>query len=162
MKLLERYGLKERYKGKVLKVLDDYRVIVQVDELILSKPNIEPLVEHVSDSNILNRSELTLENKLESINGIICKPMYLGNCITIPNEGDTVFVMFFEKDPKKIYYINMTNDKPSRNVIMFKDSEHYMIEDDNCIVIRMGNNSFEIGDEEINMYGNVKVNGKKL
>lgn len=162
MKLLERYGLKERYKGTVLKILDDFKVIVQIDDLILSKPNTQILVENVSSSNIINSDELSLENKLETINGIICRPMFINNTLTLPNEGDTVMVMLFNKDPKKIFYLNITNDKPSKNVLFYKDKNHYMVENENKIEIKMGKNTFTMSDEEIEIIGTLKINGKKM
>lgn len=109
---LDTYGLKNFYKGVVLKVMEEGKLLIHIQDLILSKPHDGIMQESIGTNNIVNSKELQITNNLASMNGIICRPLYINGQLKIPSIGDTVFVLMFDNDPKKIFYINVSNDKP--------------------------------------------------
>lgn len=150
---LETYGLQNLYKGKVLKKLADDKLLVYIPDLILSKPHAEPMQESINSINIVNSKDLQLTNSLKSVNGIICKPLYINEIISIPEVGNTVFVVMIDGDPKKIFYMNITNERPIK-----KESKNV----ENSTTIKISSDSIvkEVSSNVIEITGKVYIEWK--
>lgn len=157
--IIDFYSINSLYKGTVLEVFDNGNIVAEIPDIILSKASADVLVENISSNNIGNSDELSLEGSLKSMNGILCKPLYINGSLTSPLINDTVFIIFFEKDPKKVYYINISNDAPIR----FKNRKYEIIEEsEDKLLVKVGNNSIRIDEDSIELTGNVIINGKKI
>lgn len=126
MRNLESYGLKSIYKGKFLKFVDDnwmesrnLDAYIAIDDIILNKSGTEHLKDTITIGNILNKEELNLESEVTSVNSIICKPLYINKICPILSEGEDVFVVIFDSDPKKIFYMNVATELPEEKEYSF-------------------------------------------
>lgn len=157
--IIDFYSINSFYKGRVMEVLNDGRIIAEIPDIILSKPSTDILIENVSSNNIKNSDDLNLEGKLHTVNGIICKPLYINSSLSLPIVNDTVFIIFFDKAPKKVYYINISNDCSER----YRTKKYEIIEKgEDKLEVRIGGNSIKIDGESIELTGNVIINGKKI
>lgn len=155
--IIDFYSINSFYKGRVMNILDDGSIVAEIPDIILSKPSSDILIQNVSSNNIKNSDELSLEGNLHTVNGIICKPLYINGHLVKPLVNDTVFIVFFDKDPKKVYYINISNDIPIRN------KKYKIIEEgEDKLQIKIGQNCIKIDGESIELTGNVIINGKKI
>lgn len=157
--IMDFYSMNSFYKGRVLEVLGDGKIIAEIPDVILSKPNSDILIENVGSNNIKNSDELSLEGSLHTVNGIICKPLFINGNLVEPLISDSVFIIFFDKDPKKVYYINISNEAPIR----YRRKNYEIIEEgENSLQVRIGKNSIKIDEESIELKGNIIINGEKI
>lgn len=142
MRNLESYGIKSFYKGTFLGYEDpnyldseDFTAYIYIPDLILSKPTTEILTESTAFNTIKDREKLGIEPSINSINAVICKPLYINDVYPYVEIDDTVFVFLIDNDPKKLFYAKISTDKPMQD----------------AITIRRGKNVISIDRDEIRL-----------
>lgn len=142
MSRLDVYGLRSMYKGTFLKYCDDkylendnFKAYIAVKDLILSNPSTVITEETIDKSPITNANSLNIETKVNSINSIICKPLFINDSYPYCKEGETVMVFIFDEDIKKIFYAKVTTELPLNDTL----------------ILRRGRNVIEMDKQEIRL-----------
>mgnify|MGYP005756965833 CR=1 FL=1 len=147
MRQLDTYGIRNIYKGKFLKYVDDnyvtndnYDAYIEIPDLIIGQSGTDELIESIEKGAINNINNLNLEPSVTSIRSIKCKPLYINKIIPILSNGEEVFVVIFDNDPKKIFYINIQTLLPNADEKAYK------------FVLRIGHSVIFIDRDEIRVY----------
>jgi hypothetical protein len=61
-------------------------------------------IEPINNENIVSKH--STKNSVNTMNGILCKPLIKNQQLIKPNINDHVIVIFLDGDPQKPYYIN--------------------------------------------------------
>lgn len=157
--ILNGFCIKGFYKGTFLSYVDkDYKesenldAYIDIKDLILHKPSTTAVSKVVKPFNILNEEELMVNYTVTSMSAIKCKPLYVNHIYPYLEEGESVFVFMIDEDPKKIFYLACSNDKPLREEFAIRIGDNVIsVDKKNGITLRVGYNVITIDKNEISL-----------
>lgn len=156
--ILNGFCIKEFYKGTFLSYVDkDYKesenleAYIDIKDLILHKPSTTVVSKVVKPFNILNEEDLMVNYTVSSMSAIKCKPLYVNHVYPYLEEGESVFVFMIDGDPKKIFYLACSNDKPLKEEFSVRIGDSVIEVNKTGLNLRVGYDVISIDKNEINL-----------
>lgn len=175
MASLETYGIRNIYTGTFLKYVDDdyldsnnFKAYIGISDLILSNPSTDIMIEAIDNSSISNKSELNIDKYVNTINSVICKPLFINNEYPYCDTNDKVMVFIFDEDIKKIYYAKVTTDIPENDSLILRRGRSIIELSKNEIRLTrernepLNNIGITLSDLGVEISGDFLVNGENV